>query len=76
MTRTIQASDIGAFHSRSAAEHVIEVPATNGAEQLDNEEPEFIQIPLSVTPDPKVYQVFSRILTQHFSTVLISIHLS
>ena len=57
MTRTIQASDIATFRPSPAAQHGKEVSAANNME-FGKEEPEFIHIPLSVSPDPKVYNVF------------------
>ena len=54
MTRTIQSSDIAAFQPSPGAEHAKEGPAANIME-MEKEEPEFINIPLSVTSDPKVY---------------------
>ena len=59
MTRTIQASDVAAFGPRPSTEHVKEVPAANNL-GLEKEEPEFIHIPLSVSPDPKVYNFIFR----------------
>ena len=63
MTRTIQTSDIAEFRPSPAAEHGKEGPATNSME-FEKEEPQFIHIPLSVNPDPKVYKVFKD---SHFS---------
>ena len=55
MTRTIQASDIATFRPSPAADHGKD--PTDISIELEKEEPEFIHIPLSVNPDPKVYKV-------------------